>query len=354
MTSYLHEQALEISTRMIDQEAALVAALRSDDHAAFAEQVQHHRQALHVHCYRMLGSIDDAEDIVQDTLLRAWRQRRHFEGRSSFRAWLYRIATNACIDSTRAGKRRVLPQHIAPANVPPEHMPPSPEPLWVQPYPDRLLDMLQASSEDPEAEVVARETIELTFIAALQLLTPRQRAVLLVRDVLGWSAADVASLLGLTVVSVNSALQRARATVQRNRPSGRLEWSAASSERTEQGLLERLMHACEQADAAAIVELLSSDVRWTMPPYPWWFDGRDAVAESVRQGLGAFRPGEWRVVPVRANRQPAAAAYVRRWDDDTYRAFAVHVLRVEGDVIAEVIGFHDPQLFEAFGLSPTL
>jgi RNA polymerase sigma-70 factor (ECF subfamily) len=254
----------------------------------------------------------------------------------------------------RAGKRRVLPYHIAPANLPPEHMPPSPEPLWLQPYPDRLLDVLQASSEDPEAEVVARETIELTFIAALQLLTPRQRAVLLVRDVLGWSAADVASLLGLTVVTVNGALQRARATVQRNRPSGRLEWSAASREQTEQGLLERLMHACEQADAAAIVELLTSDVRWMMPPYPWWFDGRDAVAESLRQGLGEFRPGEWRVVPVRANRQPAAAAYVRRWDDDTYRAFAVHVLRVEGDAVAEVIGVHDPRLFEAFGLSPTL
>ena len=339
---------------MIDQEAPLVAALRSDDHTAFAEQVQHHRRALHVHCYRMLGSIDDAEDVVQETLLRAWRQRHGFQGRSSFRAWLYRIATNACIDSMRAGKRRVLPHHIAPANVPPEHMPPSPEPLWLQPYPDRLLDELQASSEDPEAEVVARETIELTFIAALQLLTPRQRAVLLVRDVLGWSAADVASLLGLTVVSVNSALQRARATVQRNRPSGRLEWSAAPREQTEQELLERCMHACEQADAAAIVELLSSDVQWTMPPYPWWFDGRDAVAESLRQGLGEFRPGEWRVVPVRANRQPAAAAYVRRWDDDTYRAFAVHVLRVEGDAIAEVIGFHDPRLFDAFGLSPTL
>jgi RNA polymerase sigma-70 factor (ECF subfamily) len=164
---------------MIDQEAPLVAALRSDDHAAFAEQVQHHRRALHVHCYRMLGSIDDAEDVVQETLLRAWRHRRRFEGRSSFRAWLYRIATNACIDSMRAGKRRVLPHHIAPANVPPEQMPPSPEQLWLQPYPDRLLDELQASSEDPEAEVVARETIELTFIAALKLLTPRQWAVLL-------------------------------------------------------------------------------------------------------------------------------------------------------------------------------
>jgi RNA polymerase sigma-70 factor (ECF subfamily) len=202
--------------------------------------------------------------------------------------------------------------------------------------------------------VVARETIELTFIAALQLLTPRQRAVLLVRDVLGWSAADVASLLGLTVVSVNSALQRARATVQRNRPSGRLAWSAASREQTEQRLLERLMNACEQADAAAMVELLSGDVRWTMPPYPFWFEGRDAVAKSLQQGLGEFRPGEYRVVPVRANRQPAAAVYVRRWDDDTYRAFAVHVLRVEGDAVAEVIGFHDPRLFDAFDLAPTL
>jgi RNA polymerase sigma-70 factor (ECF subfamily) len=339
---------------MIDQEAQLVAALRSDDQSTFAEQVRHHRRALHVHCYRMLGSLDDAEDIVQETLLRAWRQRHRFEGRSPFRSWLYRIATNACIDSMRRDQRRVLPHHVAPANVPPDQLPSTLEPLWLQPYPDRLLDEPRTSGDDPEAETVARETIELTFIAALQLLTPRQRAVLLVRDVLGWSAAETASLLEMSVVSVNSALQRARATVQRNRPADRLEWTTASASATEQDLLQRLMRACERADAEAIIEMLSPDARWSMPPYPQWFDGVDAVAKSVRQGLGENNPGEWRVVPVGANRQPGSAAYVRRWDDDTYRAFAVHVIRVEGDAIAEAIGFHDPHLFAAFGLPPTL
>jgi RNA polymerase sigma-70 factor, ECF subfamily len=337
---------------MIEQEAQLVAALRSDDQSTFANQVRHHRRALHVHCYRMLGSLDDAEDIVQETLLRAWRQRHRFEGRSPFRSWLYRIATNACIDSMRRDQRRVLPHQIAPANVPPDQLPSTLEPLWLQPYPDQLLDELRTSGDDPEAEAVARETIELTFIAALQVLTPRQRAVLLVRDVLGWSAAETASLLEMSVVSVNSALQRARATVQRNRPADRLEWTTASA--TEHDLLQRLMRACERADAEAIIELLSPDARWSMPPYPWWFDGLDAVARSVRQGLGENSPGEWRVVQVRANRQPGCAAYVRRSDDDTYRAFAVHVIRTEGNAIAEVIGFHDPHLFAAFGLPPNL
>jgi RNA polymerase sigma-70 factor (ECF subfamily) len=339
---------------MIDREAQLVAALRSDDQSTFAEQVGHHRRALHVHCYRMLGSLDDAEDVVQETLLRAWRQRHRFEGRSPFRSWLYRIATNACIDSMRRDQRRVLPHHAAPANVPPDQLPSTLEPLWLQPYPDQLLDELRTSGDDPEAEAVARETIELTFIAALQLLTPPQRAVLLVRDVLGWSAAETASLLEMSVVSVNSALQRARATVQRNRPADRLEWTTASSSATEHDLLQRLMRACEHADAEAIIELLSPDARWSMPPYPWWFDGLDAVAKSVRQGLGENNPGEWRVVQVGANRQPGCAAYVRRWDDDTYRAFAVHVIRTEGDAIAEVIGFHDPHLFAAFGLPQNL
>jgi RNA polymerase sigma-70 factor (ECF subfamily) len=339
---------------VIDQEAQLVAAFRSDDQSTFAEQVRHHRRALHVHCYRMLGSLDDAEDVVQETLLRAWRQRHHFEGRSPFRAWLYRIATNACIDSMRRDQRRVLPHHVAPANVPPDELPSTLDPRWLQPYPDQLLDELQANGDDPEAEAVARETIELTYIAALQLLTPPQRAVLLVRDVLGWSAAETAALLEMSVASVNSALQRARATVQRNRPSDRLEWTTSFASATEDDLLQRLMRASERADAEAIVELLSPDARWSMPPYPWWFDGLDAVARSVRQGLGENNPGEWRVVQVRANRQPGCAAYVRRWHDDTYRAFAVNVIRIEGNAIAEVTGFHDPRLFAAFGLPPNL
>ncbi|HEY3060862.1 MAG TPA: sigma-70 family RNA polymerase sigma factor [Chloroflexota bacterium] len=322
------------------------------DAAAFAELAEPHRHELQVHCYRMLGSFDDAEDAVQESLLRAWRQRASFEGRSPFRAWLYRIATNACLDSLRRNTRRVLPQHVAPPNVPPEQVPDPGEVRWLQPYPDRLIDQAESS---PEAHAIARETIELTFIAALQLLPSRQRAALLVREVLGWSANETAVLLETSVASVNSLVQRARATLQRNRPPRRTDW-AATTDATDQerALLERFMRACERGDAAAIVDMLGDDVRCTMPPYPWWFAGKAAVAESFRMGLGPYRPGEFRVVPTRANRQPACATYVRVAGDTEYRAFAIDVLRIEHSQIVEVTAFHELALFEAFGLPLTV
>ena len=321
------------------------------DASTFTELAEPHRHELRVHCYRMLGSFDDAEDVVQESLLRAWRQRASFEGRSPFRTWLYRIATNACLDSLRHRTRRVLPQDVAPPNVPPEQVPDIGEVLWLQPYPDRLLDQAESS---PEAAVIARETIELTFIASIQLLPPRQRAALLVRDVLDWSAAETAALLDTSVASVNSLVQRARATLQRHRPARRTEWSAPDVTPHEQDLLERFMRACEVGDASAIVDMLADDARCTMPPFAWWFAGKDAVADSFRVGVGPGRPGDFRTLATRANRQPACATYMRSFGDDAYRAFAIDVLRIEDGRIVEVTAFHETHLFQAFGLPSTL
>jgi RNA polymerase sigma-70 factor, ECF subfamily len=310
------------------------------DDSAFAARLEHHRRELQVHCYRMLGSLEDSEDLVQETFLRAWRSRAGFgaDGRSAFRGWLYRIATNACLDVLRRRPTRVLPPDVAPAGDP--TVPPSPpaDLPWLQPYPDQLLE-----------QVVARETVELTFIAAIQHLPPRQRGVLLLRDVLGWTAKDAAELLGSTVVSVNSALQRARATL-RDRLGERTDWSRPA-QRTEQEreLLRRYVDAHERADAGALAELLRDDARLTMPPHPVWYAGRKAVMIAARQG---FVPefGHLRTVPAAANRQPAAAHYLRAPGESAYRPLAIDVLRLEDGLISEITSFASAELFPAFGL----
>jgi RNA polymerase sigma-70 factor (TIGR02960 family) len=299
----------------------------------FAAAIERHRRALHLHCYRMLGSLDEAEDMVQETLLRAWRGRSGFEGRSSLRAWLYRIATNACLDFLRQHPERVAR--------------PAAEVPWLQPYPDRLLEELAASSDaEPDAVLVAKETVELIFIVAIQRLPPIQRAALLLRDVLGWSAKETAALLNTSVVAANSALQRARSTLQ-DRP--------APSEPSDQErvLLERYMDAHRRADSAAVIAMLHEQVRFTMPPEPTLYDGRDAVAEFFLDAFGPGRPGDFRLVGTRANGQPAAANYVRRPGDDAYRAMSLDVLRLDAGRLVEITTF-GPELFPAFGLEPTL
>jgi RNA polymerase sigma-70 factor (TIGR02960 family) len=318
---------------------AVVAAARAGDQAAFAELVERHRRELHVHCYRMLGSFEEAEDVVQETFLRAWRNRESFEGGPGFRAWLYRIATNACLDALRRSSRRVASLHSF-AEVP-----------WLQPYPDRLLDEIAPRDAEPDAVVVAKETISLAFIAAIQLLPPRQRAVLILREVLGWSAGETASLLDTTVAGVNSALQRARATLQEQRPARRHDWSASDLSKDERRLLQGFIDAHERADAAAAVALVREDIRVTMPPHPWCFEGVAALAPLLHQGL--TEPGDWRLVPTRANRQPTAATYLRRPGDTEFRAFKFDVLRVEDGAIAEITTF-GATLFPEFGLPPTL
>jgi RNA polymerase sigma-70 factor (TIGR02960 family) len=304
------------------------------DETLFTAAAQRHRRELSVHCYRMLASFDDAEDAVQETLLRAWRARAGFDGETLLRAWLYRIATNVCLDMLRAKARRPVAARSF-AEVP-----------WLTPYPDRLLD------ESPQHDVVAveRETIELAFLAALQILPPRQRAAFIARDVLGWSAADTAALLETSVAATNSALQRARATMQERLPARRAEWSAEPANAEEQALLEQFIDAHERSDSAAAMAIVAHDIRVTMPPHLYLFEGVDALVPLQAE---AARMGDWRLVPTRANRMPTAASYLRRPGDSIYRAFKFDVLRVHAGRIAEITTF-GAELFPVFGLPPTL
>jgi RNA polymerase sigma-70 factor, ECF subfamily len=315
------------------------------DEAEFAALFERHRRELQVHCYRMLGSLQVAEDMVQETFLRAWRNRDSFEGRSSFRTWLYRIATNACLDALQ--RRRARPAEVdgGYGEIP-----------WLQPYPDHLLDELAHSEAGPDSTVVAKETIELAFMAAIQHLPPNQRAVLILRDVLGWSAKETADLLDTSVASANSALQRARETMQKRLPARRAEWlrESAPSE-DERELLRRYIEAHERADVERFTELLSEDVSFSMPPQPTWVMGRDEVMRYLTAN-GFGKPdviGELRLVPVRANRQPGAANYVREPGDTEFRAMALDVLRFENGRLVEMTAF-PPDMFPAFGLPLTL
>jgi RNA polymerase sigma-70 factor (ECF subfamily) len=315
----------------------------------FPAVFERHRRELQAHCYRMLGSYEDSEDLVQETFLRAWRAREGFggDGRLALRAWLYRIATNACLDVLRTRPRRVMPPDVAAAADPTAAIPPPSELPWLQPYPDRLL---APAEQEPDAVVVARETIELAFIAAIQHLPPRQRAVLILRDVVGWSAKDTAHLLETTVASVNSALQRARATLGDRLGDRRIDWPRSSElNNEERELLHRFLDAHARMDADALAALLRDDVRLVMPPHATWYDGREAVMAAVRHG---FDPsfGELRSVVAAANRQPAVAHYLKQPGDTAHRALVIDVLRpVDGD-IAEITSFVYPELFPAFDL----
>jgi RNA polymerase sigma-70 factor (ECF subfamily) len=309
----------------------------------------------------MLGSFDDAEDLVQETFLRAWRARAGFEGRSLFRTWLYRIATNACLNALERAPRRVLPQDVAPpvtaatdSSEARDQPAWAPEIPWLQPYPDSRLEPAAPSEMEPEATAVSRESIELAFLAALQHLPPRQRAILIVRDVLDWSAKETAALLETSVASVNSAHQRARATMRAKQPAGRAdETPTATATDQERAALQTFMEAWEQADDGQLIALLREDARWAMPPAPLWFDGRAAIARMFELFPIGWQGRDFRVVPTAANRQPAAACYLRPAGESAYRLAALHVLRIEGGQIAEVTTF-GPELCQAFGLRPTL
>jgi RNA polymerase sigma-70 factor (ECF subfamily) len=326
------------------------------DESAFATLFERHRRELQVHCYRMLGSLEDSEDLVQETFLRAWRGRASFgaDGRSALRPWLYRIATNACLDTLRRRPRRLQPSDVAKAGDPVAPPAPPAELPWLQPYPDRLLEPAAPATDEPDAIAVSKETIELAFIAAIQHLPPRQRAVLVLRDVLGWSAKDAAALIEASVGSVNSALQRARATLRERLGERRTDWTR-SVEPSEQELelLRRYVNAHERADAAGLAELLREDARLTMPPHPTWYEGREAIRIAAAKG---FDPsfGRLRTVVTGANRQPAAAHYLRPPGELEFHALALDVLRVEKGRIAEISSFVFPELFAAFGLPPLL
>jgi RNA polymerase sigma-70 factor (ECF subfamily) len=299
----------------------------------------------------MLGSFDEAEDLVQETMLRAWRGRAGFEGRSSFRNWLYRIATNACLNVLRRSPRRVTAPDVAPATEDPRTTPRwAPELPWIQPYPDDLLDAAAPREAEPEAVAIARETIELVYLAAIQHLPPKQRVVLILCDALDWSAKETADLLETTVPSVNSALHRARSTMRGALPHETDEAPRATEPSAEDlALLRKFMDAFEQADANAVSELLSADARLTMPPALMWFDGRSSMMGLYRQLLGPDSFGDFRMVATTANRQPAAVAYLRAHGKADYRLAGLNVLRTSGGKIVEVTSFR-PDLCGAFNL----
>ena len=314
--------------------------LRPLDEHAFTARVEPHRRELHVHCYRLLGSFEEAEDLVQEAFLRAWRRRETYGGRASVRAWLYRIATNACLDALDKRPRRPS------ANG---------EIAWLQPYPDELLEQLPDRREGPEGVALANETVELAFIAAIQHLAPLPRAVLVLRDVLGCSAKETARLLETTEASVNSALQRARAGLRKSLPADREEWQR-STEATdgERELLARYVDCSERADAHGLAALLHEDVRFSMPPWPGVWSGRNTVVQGwIDGGFGSDSFGSMRCVITRANGQPAVAGYVRVPGNATYEPQAIDVLQVRDGVIAEIVTF-DRAMFQHFNLPATL
>jgi len=314
------------------------------DRAEFARQAEPFRRELLAHCYRMLGSADEAEDLVQETYLRAWRSYAGFEGRSSMRTWLYQIATNACLTAVQRRAGRPLPSGLgAPGGAPGPRPAAEAEVEWLQPLPDALVT---PESADPAAVAVRRESLRLALITSLQYLPPRQRAVLILREVLAFRATEVAGMLGTSTAAVKSLLQRARARLAEAAPSA--EQVAEPTEPQARALLGAYIAAFENADAAALEKLLRRDATLAAPPSATWFSGGDAIATAVA-GLGF--PGEWRMVATAANGQPAAASY-RRDADGVYRGYGVVVLTVTATHIARIVLFADPGLLQAFGLPP--
>ena len=333
-----------------------VRAAIAGSEQAFAAIVRRHRPELLLHCYRFTGSTLDAEDLVQETFLRAWAKRQTYQGRSTFRAWLYGIATHACLDLLRRHPRRVLPPEIAGPADPRDAPAPHSDIAWLDPYPDRLLDEVVAAGADPEAALIGREATELAFIAAIQHLPPRQRAVLILRDVIGWTAKETAESLGMTVVSVNSALQRARQTLRTRwaGQGGSYRPTARFSE-AERSLLARMVDAWEDGDAQAVASLLGADARLVMPPTMSWYAGRYAVtAFLASHAFGAGIPGHIRALPTAANRQPALGLYLSGGDAGQHRPFALMVLAVEAGTVTEMALFQFPRLFAACGLPAVL
>jgi RNA polymerase sigma-70 factor (ECF subfamily) len=322
------------------------------DRAEFARLAEPFRPELLAHCYRMLGSVHDAEDQVQETLLRAWRSYGDFEGRASLRTWLYRIATNTCLRALENRSRRPLPSGLGGPGEAPEGpaAPGQGEVPWLEPIPDAMTGAGPAGSADPAATAVSRESLRLALIAALQYLPARQRAVLILRDVLQWQASEVADLLGTTTIAVNGLLLRARARLEQAAPvQDDIREPAEPEQRT---LLDRYAAAFENADAAALSRLLQQDAVFEMPPILTWFTGRELIVQFLgARVLG--QPGDFKMIPVAANGQPGFAGY-RRGSDGAYHAHAVQVLTLGPAGIAHVVSFNQPELFPAFGLPETL
>ena len=311
----------------------------------FAQVAESYRPELRAYCYRMLGSIDECEDLVQDTYLRAWQSYDRFEGRSSVRLWLYRIATNTCLNALQTRKRRPLPSGLsAPADSAAVTLAPAQFDIpWLQPAPDSLL---YGATDDPAVVVSHRSSVRLAFVAALQHLSPLQRAVLVLRDVLGWHATEVAEILETSAAAVNSALQRARAELAETRPIAEELGEPAEPELRD--VLDRYMAAFEHADVDTLAQLLRTDVELEMPPIPTWFTGRDTVREFLARVV-LRTPDQWQLAYTRANGAPAFALY-QRAPDGSFQAHGLDVLSLVGGRIARIVAFNDPTLVAKFGL----
>lgn len=327
---------MSASGRTRGDETALLTLARTGDEGAFSELVEVHRAGLRAHCYRMLGSVHDAEDALQEAMLRAWRNLSGFEGRSSVRSWLYAIATNTALDIGRHRSRRELPVSFGPAaGLGDEPAAPHPDALWLEPFPDRWLTAAAGSS--PEARYEQRESVELAFVIALQQLPPLQRAVLILRDVMAFSAAEISSQLGTSVPSVNSALQRARAALHHGLP-GRTQQSTLRDlgDQRVKAMAQRYADAIERGDADTLLSMLTEDATWSMPPVPTWFLGQ----ESVRQFLTRYPLTErWKHLPCYANGQLAVACYLFDHGTGTYTPAVIDVLTLVQEKIAAVTGF---------------
>jgi RNA polymerase sigma-70 factor (ECF subfamily) len=314
------------------------------DNDEFIRRTERYRPELLAHCYRMLGSLADAEDAVQETYVRAWRSFVSFEARSSERTWLYRIATNACLTALQHRSRRVLPSGLGAPSADPSAPPDSGDPAvaWLQPIPDA---MVSPAANDPAAIVATRDSVRLALIAALQYLPSRQRAVLILRDVLSWPAAEVAELLDMSVAAVKSALQRARARLHQVTPVA--DHVTQLTEPEHRALLDRYIAAFQDADAAALERLLREDATLEAPPLRTWYAGiKFCMPYMATHVLGS--PGHWRMLPASANGQPAVAAYTRG-DDGTYLPYGIVVLTATAEGISRITAFGDPGLVTAFG-----
>jgi RNA polymerase sigma-70 factor (TIGR02960 family) len=331
-------------------ERALSLARLGDDEA-FRTLTDPYRRELHVHCYRILGSVQDAEDMLQETLLAAWRGLEQYEERDSLRAWLYRIATNRCLNALRDRGRRPRESAGLPFEVPEPTR--RGEPLWLEPYPDTLLEGIAEASPGPQARYETKEAVTLAFVATLQHLPPQQRAVLVLRDVLGFRAAEVANMLESTEVSVNSALQRARSALQTRLPADREHAPLPRSPR-ERELVGRFADAFERDDIERVVALLTDDACVTMPPEPLEYQGSTAIAAFLQNRVDARGGRGIRLVPTRANTQPAFGHYVQDAHAPIARASGLLVLTLEGDRIAAITRFHHGGVLPHFGLPRTL
>jgi RNA polymerase sigma-70 factor (ECF subfamily) len=343
-------------------QARQLAAARRGSSREFGELAEPYRLELHVHCYRILGSLHDAEDMVQETMLRAWKRLDTYEGRASFRAWLYKIATNACLDlldQRRRRAKRLLPQQrSSPADPGKPIDPPATEILWLEPLPDEWL--ADPSADNPETRYSSYEGISLAFLTALQILPPRQRAVLILKDVLDWPASEIAGLLDTTVSSANSALHRARVTLAKNYHGRKSQASDKQTDEQTRKALEKYVQAWQTADVNGLVALLKKDATLSMPPSPTWYAGREHIgafaANTVFASGGMFpglANGRWKLVPVQANGGPGAAVY-QRMQDGEYHPFGVHVLECEKGQITQITCFIDPSLPGWFGLPKIL